>query len=102
MTLITSCAIRACLKSVRVETTEYNRSTDFVLCGDCETSIILDTHLRLEQDSTLEAGWMREFAALYNGWFRRRRGVSLAHRSGVVKSLIDLKRARDPFNGMGN
>ncbi|MFZ1975813.1 MAG: hypothetical protein WAU89_23425 [Candidatus Acidiferrales bacterium] len=94
MIIVVNCAIRSCPKTVKIESAEYRPSTDFALCNDCETSVVLDTHLRMNEsgDFSLPKNWTFNFAVAFNGWRRRRKGVTIGHRSGVARAQLVMKR----------
>src|SRR5437879_1814547 len=87
-----ACAIRNCGKLARVESDDYQPSTRFALCHDCEMAVIMDTMLRMHQDGDAGGGMksVAAFAAIYNGWMRHRKGATLTHKSGVVTSIKRL------------
>jgi len=89
-TLTVSCAIRGCLKFADVDYDAFADGRRFALCPDCETSIILDSVLNMEQTGAILPTTTANFAGAFNGWRRRRNGVSITHRSGVVTSLEKL------------
>lgn len=91
MILDVSCANRRCLKTARVDSAEWRETEEFALCSDCELSVLLDFILRMEQTGEIGAGNTRQFAAKVNGFRRKRHGLSLTHKSGIVKSMFDLR-----------
>ena len=90
MTLQKPCAIRDCPKMAKVSHTEY-AADRFALCEDCEMAIILDLHMAMEQVGDLSQHVTAQFAALFNGFRRKRKGVSLTHKSGLVTTLKEVK-----------
>ena len=94
MILDVSCAIRGCLKFAKVDSREWRQSEEFALCYDCETSILLDLVLFLEQTGEIGEGNAAQFAARYNGFRRKRKGLSMSHKSGIVKSIRDIRTER--------
>lgn len=90
MTVQVPCAIKECPKMARVEHGEFPANDRFVLCHDCQTSVVLDIMLRLEQDEEMIPKTTAAFAQIYNGWMRKRKGATLSHRSGSVTSIKSL------------
>lgn len=84
------CAIRGCLKMATVDSRELLGAARFVLCHDCETSIVLDVQLAIEQSDELPPNTTWAYAEIYNRWSRKRKGQSITHRSGVVTSVKEL------------
>lgn len=79
------CAIRGCPKMARIQHDEYLAALNhFYLCHDCETSILLDTHLRMEDDNDMLKKTTLAFMTVFNEWSRKRRGATIPHKSGVA------------------
>jgi hypothetical protein len=91
MTTTVACAIRGCLKLATTDSRELIGQGRFVLCHDCQTSIVLDVQLSIEQNENMPAGTTRAYAAIYNSWVRSLKGKSIGHRSGMVTSVKDLE-----------
>jgi hypothetical protein len=90
MTLNKTCAITGCGKPVKVEASEYSPDR-FVLCLDCETAIVLDCHMAMEQMGEIPKKATAMFAVPFNAFRRKRKGASLTHKSGLVTTLKELK-----------
>jgi hypothetical protein len=91
MSIDIPCAIRDCLKMAKADSKEVAFASRFFLCGDCQMSAVLDVQLSMEQGGDMLPNTTLAYAEIYNGWFRKRQGMSIGHRSGMVTSIKDLE-----------
>lgn len=75
------CAIKGCTHktNTNVDLADLH-SRDFVLCDDCESAVIIDTVVQMQAEMGVPLESVKQFAACFNGWKRRRNGVAQAHR----------------------
>lgn len=78
ITLSLPCAIKGCLRYVRVQLKDDNlKSDEFVICQPCSSAILITLVSEFTATGALPPDTALEFARLLNGWFRTRKGVTL-------------------------
>ena len=91
MKLSLPCAIKECPHFVSVELADLdgnpmNSAAGFGICNECEAKIVIGTMVRMDKDGCFGEvpDVPKNFAITFNGWRRRRKGVTFMHGPGQI------------------
>jgi hypothetical protein len=78
ITLSLPCAIKGCLRYVRVQLKDDALKPDeFVICQPCGSAVSIQMLAELNASGIMDQETVLEFARLVNDWYRKRKGVAL-------------------------